>query len=146
MDKEPTIHNHYYGMTFQNCTIPNATFQTINQAPGVATRPAPPAPCTDADTFTPPAGLDTPEARALMDRLVQAGLLDGRWQPDGLSIAQKGVLAWQLGARLNLKTQWKAFSSLWGMNADTLRQGYNNGINQVGMGTFLDRMKEAMGG
>ena len=34
MEKEPINIHNYYGMVFQNCDMPNATFQTINQPTG----------------------------------------------------------------------------------------------------------------
>ena len=34
MEKEPINIHNYYGMVFQNCDMPNATFQTINQPAG----------------------------------------------------------------------------------------------------------------
>lgn len=43
----PTIVHNYYGITFQDCSMPNATIQTISQ-PSADTRRAPDAPMPEA--------------------------------------------------------------------------------------------------
>lgn len=84
-----------------------------------------------------PACLDTPEAHELLQRLVQAGYVDEAWQPCGLSIAQRGVLASLVAQELGIAHTWKTFGSLWGMNPESLRAKYNEGINQERMGDFI---------
>lgn len=93
---------------------------------------------------TPPAGLDTEEARLVMERLVKAGLLDEAWQPAGLSGARRGVLAQRVAARLGVTNTWKAFGALWGMNDGTLRTAYNKGMDQPGMGDFIEQIRKAL--
>ena len=85
----PTIVHNYYGITFQNCSMPNATIQTISQ-PSADAQPAPAARAPE-DALSD--ALRTPRAEALLARLVDAGLTDEHWQPLSLSNAEKGVLA-----------------------------------------------------
>lgn len=132
--EKTTVSNHYYqgGINFIGCHLPNATFQTLN--PRAQDGAAPPA--TAPATAT-PACLDTPEANELLRRLVQAGLLDERWQPCNLSQPQRGVLAWTLADKLRIAHVWKTFGALWGTSPDTLRTKYNEGMNQKRMGEFM---------
>lgn len=116
MDQEKTsVINHYHnqgGIYLQNCHMTNITFQTINPAPE-APAPASEAPASDTPTVL-PSCLTTPAAHDLLQRLVRAGLLDEAWQPVGLSIARRGVLASLLAQRLGIAQTWKTFGELWG--------------------------------
>ena len=116
MDQEKTsVINHYHnqgGIYLQNCHMTNITFQTINPAPE-APASASEAPASDTPTVL-PSCLTTPAAHDLLQRLVRAGLLDEAWQPVGLSIARRGVLASLLAQRLGIAQTWKTFGELWG--------------------------------
>ena len=114
--------------------MPNATIQTVNTP--TAETSAPPAPL--------PAALDTPEARDVLRRLVQAGLADERWQPLGLSLAKQGVLASLLGERLGIAHTWATFGALWGVSPGVLRTRYNDGMNQKQMGDFISQINNAL--
>lgn len=92
-----------------------------------------------------PPQLDTDEARQLLARLSEAALLDGGWQPAGLSNAEKGVLAWLLARRLKIGNVWQTFAALWGMKVETLRTAYNRGMEQRRTGAFMERVKQVMG-
>lgn len=146
MDQEKTsVINHYHnqgGIYLQNCHMTNITFQTINPAPE-APAPASEAPASDTPTVL-PSCLTTPAAHDLLQRLVRAGLLDEAWQPVGLSIARRGVLASLLAQRLGIAQTWKTFGELWGMKGETLRKGAENGMEQKHTQDFLSRVKEAM--
>lgn len=133
----PTIVHNYYGITFQNCSMPNATIQTISQ-PSADTRRAPDTPMPEA--------LRTPLAETLRSRLADAGLVDGHWQPQSLSNAEKGVLASLLADRLEIGNHWKFFGRLWGMNSETLRTAYNKGMDQHRTADFMERVKNALKG
>lgn len=141
MEKETATHHHYYGMTFQNCSMPNATFQTINQAAPQDHRPAP----SDGNEAALPPELDTPDASRLMGKLVQNGLLDEQWQPATLTYAERGVLAWHTARLLGVNNSWKTFGTLWRMKPETLRTAYNKGMEQHKTLQFLDRLKEVTG-
>lgn len=171
MNPDNILNHYYYGMTFQHCTMPNATFQTINQvpasecppseAPASATQasdtpasnvPTADAPTPDAPTIDTPSAprlpdvLSTDEARDLLDRLTSAGLLTAHWQPLHLSAAEKGVLASLVAARLDIGHQWQTFGRLWGMKPETLRTAFNKGMEQRRTGEFMRRAVEAMEG
>lgn len=171
MNPDNILNHYYYGMTFQHCTMPNATFQTINQVPASECPPSeapasatqasdvPASDAPSADTPTPDAStIDTPsaprlpdvlstdEARDLLDRLTSAGLLTDHWQPLHLSAAEKGVLASLVAARLDIGHQWQTFGHLWGMKPETLRTAFNKGMEQRRTGEFMRRAVEAMEG
>ena len=138
----PTIVHNYYGITFQNCSMPNATIQTISQ-PSADTRRAPDTPMPEA---TLPEALRTPLAETLRGRLADAGLVDGHWQPLSLSNAEKGVLASLLADRLEIGNHWKFFGRLWSMNSETLRTAYNKGMDQHRTADFMERVNRALKG
>lgn len=138
----PTIVHNYYGITFQNCSMPNATIQTISQ-PSADTRRAPDTPMPEAALLE---ALCTPLAETLRGRLADAGLVDGHWQPLSLSNAEKGVLASLLADRLEIGNHWKFFGRLWGMNSETLRTAYNKGMDQHRTADFMERVNRALKG
>ena len=146
MDQEKTsVINHYHnqgGIYLQNCHMTNITFQTINPAPE-APASASEAPASDTPTVL-PSCLTTPAAHDLLQRLVRAGLLDEAWQPVGLSIARRGVLASLLAQRLGIAQTWKTFGELWGMKGETLRRKYNDGMEQKQMGEFIKNVKQTI--
>lgn len=171
MNPDNILNHYYYGMTFQHCTMPNATFQTINQVPASECPPseapasatqasdapfsatqASNTPTPDASTIDAPSAprlpdvLSTDEARDLLDRLTSAGLLTAHWQPLHLSAAEKGVLASLVAARLDIGHQWQTFGHLWGMKPETLRTAFNKGMEQRRTGEFMRRAVEAMEG
>ncbi len=85
--------------------------------------------------------LATPEGRALLERLTRAGVLDEAWRPVGLSLAEKGVLAGYIAARLGIEAQWQTFARLWDLRPETLRSAYNKGMEQKKTARFLDRVR-----
>ncbi len=93
-----------------------------------------------------PAALDTPRAKALLGRLVAAGLVDERWQPLSLSNPEKGVLASLLADRLGVDNLWQTFGGLWGMKSETLRSACNLGMGQRKTMAFMERVKGVMEG
>lgn len=90
-----------------------------------------------------PPALGTPQAHALLGKLVQAGMLDERWQPVGLSLAMKGVLARTVAERLEIQDMWQCFGILWGMKPDTLRKADYNAQDKKKILLFQDALKEA---
>lgn len=93
-----------------------------------------------------PAVLGTPQARALLGRLVAAGLVDERWQPLSLSNPEKGVLASLLADRLGVDNLWQTFGGLWGMKSETLRSACNLGMGQRKTMAFMERVKGVIEG
>ena len=74
--------------------------------------------------------LCTPQAEALHAKLRNAGWMDERWNPVGLSNAEKGTLAEYLSEKLGIPSHWKFFSRLWNINSETLRTSKARGLDQ----------------
>lgn len=96
------------------------------------------------DKSTLPEELKTPEAEQLMQKLVNAGLLNNNWQPVNLSIAERGYLAADISSRLNIKYKWKVMGELWNENPGTLRRGKNTAIEQKKTGIFIEKLKKIL--
>lgn len=92
-----------------------------------------------------PDTLESPEARALMRKLADAGILDERWQPVGLSLAERGVVAQWAAVRLGITAQWQTFGALWSVNPETLRVAFNKALDKNKTLAFQDRLKELLG-
>lgn len=144
MSQEPTNVHNYFGMTFQNCSMPNATFQTINQASPSETTTVTPRAGDAADEAAVPADLQGDEACRLLECMVAAGLLDERWQPVGLSHAKRGLLAKELADRLYVEHPWTTFGRLWGMKPETLRAAYHRAMEQRQASEFIEVLKGIM--
>ena len=74
--------------------------------------------------------LCTPQAEDLLAKLRRAGWMDGRWNPVGLSNAEKGTLAEYLSDKLDIHSHWKFFGRLWHINSETLRTSKARGLDQ----------------
>lgn len=145
-DGQQPVVNNIYGFQFNGCQITNPTFQTVMPSSTGAEK-------TEADGEQEaalladdplPEPLRTAEAQALLERMCSAGILDGRWQPIGLSITQKGVLASELADRLGIKHLWKTFGGLWHMNSETLRTGCGKSMDQRRISEFRERIRKVM--
>lgn len=91
-----------------------------------------------------PEDFQTPEAKQLMKKLSDAGLLTTDWQPVNLSIAERGYLADEISSRLKIKSKWKVMGTLWNENSETLRQGKNKAVEQTKTGAFIDKLKDIL--
>lgn len=87
-----------------------------------------------------PEVLRTPQAEALLVKLLDAGVLDAGWQPIGLSLAEKGTLVEYIAQILCLRNQWKLFGTLWGSDGETLRTSKSRGLEQDKTWKFRDRL------
>ena len=87
-----------------------------------------------------PEVLLTDEARALLAKLVEAGMVDEAWRPVGLSNAERGTLAEYITERLNISAKWKLWGNLWGMNPETLRTAKARGLEQEKTWAFRSRL------
>lgn len=147
-DGQQTVVNHIYGFQFNGCQITNPTFQTImpndvsTDCPETKNNPAQEAEQNESGII--PASLRTTEAERVLERLRSAGIVDSRWQPVGLSNAEKGVLASLLADRLDIGSLWQTFGDLWRMKPETLRSAYNKGMEQKRTGEFLERVKRSL--
>ena len=88
--------------------------------------------------------LCTPEAIALCTKLREAGMVDERMQPIGLSNAERGILAIELARRLDIQNQWQVFATLWGTTSGTLRSAYNKANDQRKTLKFIEKLKNAL--
>ena len=77
-----------------------------------------------------PDKLRTPEAEALLSKFCDAGILNRTWQPVGLSFSEKGTLVEYIAERLDIRSKWKFFGSLWNMDSETLRTSKVRGLDQ----------------
>lgn len=108
---------------------------------------APQAPEGDAgdmvvdDAHDVPERLQTDEAEALMERLVDAGLLTDGWQPDGLSGTERALVAKAVCERLRINEVWQVFGQLWNEKPETLRSYLNKALEQKKSLAFQDRLK-----
>ena len=84
-------------------------------------------------------------AEGLKERLVEACLIDERWQPVGLSCTEQALLAKAVGHRLGIKEIWQVFGGLWGVKPSSLRAYFNRALNQKKSLRFQDRLKNAIG-
>lgn len=144
--KQQTVVNRIYGFQFNGCQISNPTFQTIMPNDISTERPEPKnAPVHETEQNKSgilPASLRTTEAGRVLECLCSAGILNGNWQPVGLSNAEKGVLASLLADRLSIGSLWQTFGDLWHMKPETLRTAYNKGMEQKSTQKFINHIKQ----
>ena len=119
------------------------TMQVVDTAAiGNPAMPEAPSPWErDGERLPLPEVLLTDEARALLAKLVEAGMIDDEWQPVGLSNAEKGTLAEYITERLSISAKWKIWGNLWGMNPETLRTAKARGLEQEKTWAFRTRLE-----
>ena len=88
-----------------------------------------------------PAELHTEEAGKLLALFTEAGMLTTNWQPVGLSLGEKGILASFLAEHLGIKHLWHLFAPLWGVKPDSLRRAWNKALDQNKTAAFLNKLK-----
>ena len=86
--------------------------------------------------------LCTPQAEALHAKLRNAGWMDERWYPIGLSNAEKGTLAEYLSEKLDIQSHWKFFGRLWNINSETLRTSKARGLDQEKTWNFRSKLDD----
>lgn len=82
------------------------------------------------ENFELPAELTKPEIIETLEMLQRKKALDARFQPIGMSITKKGMLASLLADKFEIENPWIVFGKLWNMNKETLRSGCNKAILQ----------------
>ena len=87
-----------------------------------------------------PEVLLTDEARALLAKLVEAGMVDEGWMPVGLSFTEKGTLIDYVAERLDIRAKWKLFGALWHTDPETLRTSKARGLDQDKTWAFRARL------
>ena len=131
------------GSVFGNVTqyISGGELNAQKQELNVGGQPSRTEEAAEGTEQTLPEAFATAEARSLMGKLINGGLLDEHWQPAGLSNAEKGILAQYLSGELNIKNQWQTFAALWGMKPETLRRAAAKAMEQKKTLAFQDRLK-----
>ena len=141
-----TVHIHtVIGSVFGNVTqyISNGELNAQQQELNI-NEPQRSACENGAEGKTVPATLQPPEARALMRKLTDAGILDGRWQPVGLSLAERGILTRYISGQLGIAAQWQTFGSLWNMKPETLRRAAAKALDQRKTLGFQELLKDLL--
>ena len=88
--------------------------------------------------------LRSERAERLKERLTDAGMLSGDWQPAGLSNTEKALLAKAVSDRLGIKKVWQVFGRLWNVKPDSMRAYFNRALEQKKSLSFQDRIKVAI--
>ena len=96
-----------------------------------------------SQTSTIPSELDNDKARNILQRFVDAGMLDGQFQPL-VSRAQAALIADAVSMRLNIVKIWKVFESLW--NRKNIRNDYNKAFSQTTVHKYLTKINSIVNG
>lgn len=98
----------------------------------------------DVEPGVAPAILKTEDAEELMGYLVEAGVLNGDWQPVGLSGPERALVAKTVCDRLDIKEVWQVFGQLWNEKPETLRSYLNKALEQKKSLEFQERLKNIL--
>ena len=90
-----------------------------------------------SQTSTIPSELDNDRARNILQRFVDAGMLDGHFQPL-VSRAQAALIADAVSMQLNIVKKWKVFESLW--KRKNIRNDYNKAFSQTTVHKYLTKI------
>lgn len=72
-----------------------------------------------------PSSLRKKDVLDFLEKLKDEGILDENFQPKAGN-RNASILADYIGKKFNLKSRWKDFAELWGMNKEVLRSTFNN--------------------
>ena len=96
-----------------------------------------------SQTSTIPSELDNDRARNILQRFVDAGMLDGQFQPL-VSRAQAALIADAVSMQLNIVKKWKVFESLW--KRKNIRNDYNKAFSQATAHKYLTKINSIVNG
>lgn len=96
-----------------------------------------------SQTSTIPSELDNDRARNILQRFVDAGMLDGHFQPL-VSRAQAALIADAVSMQLNIVKKWKVFESLW--KRKNIRNDYNKAFSQATVHKYLTKINSIVNG
>lgn len=96
-----------------------------------------------SQTSTIPSELDNDRARNILQRFVDAGMLDGQFQPL-VSRAQAALIADAVSMQLNIVKKWKVFESLW--KRKNIRNDYNKAFSQATVHKYLTKINSIVNG
>jgi len=88
--------------------------------------------------------LSTEQAEAIWEKLRKKKIVDENNRPNGLSMAQSGVLASIIADRLGIDYPWKTFGDYWDTNKETLRKASYDGYKQAQMSKFIEKINDAL--
>jgi len=91
-----------------------------------------------------PNKLTTSDAEELMEDLVDAGILNNDWQPNGLSGTERALVAKTICDRLDIKEVWQVFGHLWNEKPETLRSYLNKALEQKKSLEYQDKLKKIL--
>ena len=91
-----------------------------------------------------PDKLKTPEAENLMEALVDAGVLNEDWQPNGLSGTERALVAKAVSERIDLNEVWQVFGQLWNEKPETLRSYLNKALEQKKSLKFQEKLNHVL--
>lgn len=75
-----------------------------------------------------PRGLKRDDVKLFLEKLKQADIVDENFKPK-VSNRNASILADFIGTTFNIKSKWKDFGELWGMDKEVLRSTFNNITN-----------------
>ncbi len=91
-----------------------------------------------------PEKLKSEEAKALMEDLVDTGMLTKDWQPIRLSGSERALVAKAVCDRLDIKEVWQVFGQLWNEKPETLRSYLNKALEQKKSLDFQEKLKNIL--
>lgn len=131
----------FNGTTFIANQVNNTITQNPNEAMINAVEDAAEVPMEEKPL---PKELDTPQARACLEKAKEGGLLDEHFQPIDLSATKMAWLAHKIAEKAKMHAFWDAFAQLWGKKGNSLRSAYGKGREQKQMLDFQGKLKEIL--
>lgn len=98
--------------------------------------------CDKLPESSPLKKLLTPKAKRMWHRLQEAGMIDKKYQPVGLSRTEMAIVAYDVSDLLGIKNMWVTFGRLW--NKKNLRNDYNDSMYQKKSLKFRDKLKKIL--
>ena len=98
----------------------------------------------DSEGGVVPKALKSEEAVELMTLLVEAGLLNGDWQPMGLSGSERALVAKAVCDRVGINEVWQVFGRLWNEKPETLRSYLNKALDQKKSLEYQEKLKDIL--
>ena len=86
--------------------------------------------------------LKTEQAQTLLQRLMDADMLDENWQPLELSGTERALVARAVSERLEIADVWQVFGQLWNDKPETLRAYFNKAYGQKKSLDFQERLNK----
>lgn len=91
------------------------------------------------DTPSIPKSMNGKGVTSFFEKLKRDGILDENLQPK-VSNRNASILADYVGSKFKIRTKWKDFAELWGMDKEVLRSTFNNITNNDEDKAFYKRL------